>query len=155
MTTQSKHSYKGVLYLFIGELIASALVVLGYICYFNATDTPFKWTVVSGALFGALVTTLNFLLLSFQINRVIDEYISLLDNKEMSDEDASEFAQKYSLKAKNSIAKSNIQRTALIIVPLVLAFISGLFDPIATLIPLLLYKPLIYIVELINQKRGE
>ena len=155
MTTQSKHSYKGVLYLLIGELIASVLVILGYICYYNATDSPFKWTIVSGALLGALVTTFNFLLLSFQINRVIDEYISHLDNKEMSDEEASEFAKKYSLKAQNAVVKSNIQRTVLLIGPLVLAFISGLFDPIATLIPLLLYKPLIYIVELINQKRGE
>jgi hypothetical protein len=38
---------------------------------------------------------------------------------------------------------------------LVLAFITGWFNPLATLIPLLLYKPLLYVVELINKKRGE
>jgi len=45
-------------------------------------------------------------------------------------------------------------RSLLMIAALVVAFITKLFDPIATLIPLLLYKPLIYVIEIIKKKRG-
>jgi hypothetical protein len=38
---------------------------------------------------------------------------------------------------------------------LIVAFISGWFDPLATVIPLLMYKPLIYAAEFIKKKRGE
>ena len=155
MKDQNKNSYRGVLYLFLGEIISSLLIVVGYICYYNFVGSPFKWQVISGALLGSVVTTFNFFLLSVQVNSAINEYISLRGDREMTEDEATEFAKANTLKVKNAVAKSYVLRTALMIGTLVIAFISSWFEPLATLIPLLLYKPLIYIVELINQKRGE
>jgi cell division septal protein FtsQ len=151
METKNKNNYKGVLYLLIGELIASVFIVLGFALF----QKEFKWTVFSGALLGSFVTALNFLILSVQVNRAINDYITLRGNREMSEEEAAEFAKINGKSVQNAVAKSYILRTALMVGSLVLAFITGWFNPLATLIPLLLYKPLLYVVELINKKRGE
>lgn len=155
MKAQNKNSYRGVLYLFLGEIIASILIIVGYLCYYSVVGLPFKWQVISGALLGSIVTTFNFFLLSVQVNAAINEYIALRGDREMTEEEATEFAKAHTLKVKNAVAKSYVLRTALMIGTLVIAFITSWFEPLATLIPLLLYKPLIYIVELINKKRGE
>ena len=55
MEIKDKNNYKGVLYLLIGELIASVFIVLGFALFQN----EFKWTVLSGALLGSFVTALN------------------------------------------------------------------------------------------------
>ena len=150
MKTENKNNYKGALYLAIGELIASVLIVLGFIVF-----GQFNWTVITGALLGSAVTVFNFILLSVQVNKAIDDYIALRGDREMSEDEAAEFAKLNGTKVQNAVTKSYILRTGLMIGSLVVAFITKWFSPIATLIPLLLYKPLIYVVELINKKRGE
>ena len=73
----------------------------------------------------------------------------------MTDEEVEAFTKANSLKVQNAMTKSYILRTVIMIGTLVIAFITKLFDPLATLIPLLLYKPLIYVIEVIKKKRGE
>ena len=150
MKTKNKNNYTSAIYLAICELIASALICLGFILL-----NKFDWTVITGALLGSAVTVFNFVLLSIQVNKAIDDYIALRGDREMTEEEAAEFAKLNGTKVQNAVTKSYILRTGFMIGSLVIAFITKCFDPIATLIPLLLYKPLIYVVELINKKRGE
>ena len=73
----------------------------------------------------------------------------------MSEEEAEKFAKANSLKVQNAVTKSYILRTGLMMGSLVLALVTGWFDPIATLIPLAMYKPLLYVTQFIKQRRGE
>ena len=156
MKTDNKSYLKSTLYLSIGELIVSIFIVLGYILLDELSlGVEFTFKVITGALLGSVVAVVNFLILTIQVNRALDEFIALRGDSEMTDEEATEFSRKYSIKVQNAMAKSSILRTALMIGSLVLGFISGWFNVIATLIPLVLYKPLIYAVEIINKKRGE
>lgn len=150
MKTENKQNYKSVLYLAIGELIVSLLIVLVYIAL-----GQFNLTVITGALLGSAVTVFNFILLSVQVNKAIDEYITLRGDRDMTEEEAAEFSKRHGIKVQNAVTKSYVLRTGLMIGSLVVAFITKWFSPLATLIPLLLYKPLLYVVELINTKRGE
>ena len=150
MKTENKQNYKSVLYLAVGELIVSLLIVLVYIAL-----GQFNLTVITGALLGSAVTVFNFILLSVQVNKAIDEYITLRGDRDMTEEEAAEFSKRHGIKVQNAVTKSYVLRTGLMIGSLVVAFITKWFSPIATLIPLLLYKPLLYVVELINTKRGE
>ena len=146
---KTNNSYKDVLYLLSGEIIVSVGIVVAYIAL-----SLYQWNVLTGAILGAVVTVLNFLILSIQINKAIDKYMELIGDKEMSEEEAAEFAKKHSLKVQNAVTKSYALRTALMLGSLVIAFITGWFNPLATLIPLLMYKPIIYVIEVIKRKRG-
>lgn len=146
---KTNNSYKDVLYLLIGEIIVSVGIVVAYIAL-----GLYQWNVLTGAILGAVVTVLNFLILSMQINKAIDKYMELIGDKEMSEEEAAEFAKKHSLKVQNAVTKSYALRTALMLGSLVIAFITGWFNPLATLIPLIMYKPIIYAIEILKKKRG-
>lgn len=150
MKTNNKNYLKGTLYLAIGELIVSLLIVLGYVLL-----NKFTWNVITGVALGSAVTVINFLILSIQVNRALDEYIALRGDRKMTDVEVAEFSKKNSIKVQNAVTKSYVFRTGLMMGALVLAFVTGWFDVISTLIPLVLYKPLIYAVEFINKKRGE
>ena len=93
--------------------------------------------------------------MSSSANKAIDEYIKLRGEQEMTDEEAAKFAKENSIKVQNAVTKSYVLRTGLMVGSLVLAFITKCFNPIATLIPLVMYKPLLYAVQFIKMKRGE
>ena len=150
METQNKNSYIDTVYLAIGEVAVSLLVVLVYIAL-----GKFNWTVAGGVLLGSLVTILNFLILSHAVNKALNKFIDLRGDKEMDEDEAKAFAKANSLKVQNAVTKSYVLRTGLMMGALVLAFITKLFNPIATLIPLVMYKPLLYATQFVKQKRGE
>ena len=150
METQNKNSYIDTIYLAIGEFIVSLLVVLVYIAI-----GKFDWTVASGVILGSAVTILNFIILSHAVNKALNKFIDLRGDKEMDEEEAKAFAKANSIKVQNAVTKSYVFRTGLMMGALVLGFITKLFNPIATLIPLVMYKPLLYATQFIKQKRGE
>lgn len=150
METQNKNSYIDTIYLAIGEFIVSLLVVLVYIAI-----RKFDWTVASGVILGSAVTILNFIILSHAVNKALNKFIDLRGDKEMDEEEAKAFAKANSIKVQNAVTKSYVFRTGLMMGALVLGFITKLFNPIATLIPLVMYKPLLYATQFIKQKRGE
>jgi hypothetical protein len=150
MKTQNKNSYIDTIYLAIGEVAVSLLVVLVYTAL-----GEFNWTVVSGVILGSAVTILNFLILSHAVNKALNKFIDLRGDKEMDEDEAKAFAKANSLKVQNAVTKSYVLRTGLMMGSLVLAFITKLFNPIATLIPLAMYKPLLYATQFIKNKRGE
>ena len=150
MTNNKKSSYIDTVYLAVGEAFVSLLTVLVYIAI-----GKFNWTIVSGVILGSIVTIINFLILSYSVNKAIDKFITLRGDKELTDEEAEKFAKTNSIKVQNTVAKSYVLRTVLMIASLVIAFITKLFNPIATLIPLAMYKPLLYATQFIKNKRGE
>lgn len=150
MKTQNKNSYIDTFYLAIGEALVSLLIVLIYLAI-----GKFDFTILSGAVLGSIVTVINFIILSYSVNKALNKFIDLRGNKEMDEEEAKEFAKANSIKVQNAVTKSYVLRTGLMMGSLVLAFITKLFNPIATLIPLVMYKPLLYATQFVKQKRGE
>lgn len=150
METKNKSSYIDTIYLAVGEAIISLLITLIYTAL-----GKFDWTVLSGAVLGSTVTVINFLILSFSVNKALNKYIELRGDKEMTEEEAEKFAKTNSIKVQNAVTKSYIFRTVLMMGALVLSLITGYFDTIATIIPLIMYKPLLYAIQFVKKKRGE
>ena len=151
METKNKLSaYADSLWLLIGELMASALTV-GVFSLLG----KFHYSVITGGLLGSIISTLNFFILSVGINRAVNKYIEERGDKEMDDEEAEKFAAAHKLDVQNAMAKSYILRMLLMIGSLVLAGISGWFNIIATVVPFLAYRPVMYAIEFIKTKKGK
>ena len=150
MKTENKNSYIDTIYLAIGEIIVSLLVLLVYIAI-----GKFEWTVITGVILGSLATIANFIILSIALNKARDKFIDMRGDKELSEEEAEAFAKANSIKVQNAVTKSYVFRTGLMMGSLVIAFITKWFNPIATLVPLAMYKPLLYVTQFVKQKRGE
>ena len=137
-----------ILALATGEIIVSALVCVIYLIL-----GKFDYTVVTGTLLGSIVTVANFAVLTFSINRAIDKYLELRGSREMSEEEAEAFAKEHTMAVQNAATKSLILRTASMLAALVAAFLlTDLFSVLATAIPLLMFRPLLYVLELIKSK---
>jgi sensor histidine kinase YesM len=148
MENKSKLSvYIDSVWLAVGELIVAALTSLAFLLF-----GKFSYTVVTGALLGGAVTVINFLILSVAINRAINGYITERGDKEMDDEAAEEYAKQHGTAVQNAMTKSYMLRMLLMIGSLVLAMISGWFSPLATVIPLIMYRPILYVTEFIKVK---
>lgn len=143
-------AYADSLWLLIGELIISAAVTLVYLAIGR-----FDYTVVTGGLLGSFITTLNFFILSVGVNRAVNRYIEARGDKEMDDEAAEKFADEHKMDVQNAMMKSYVLRMLLMLGSLVLALLTGWFNVIATAIPLLAYRPVMYAVELIKTKLGK
>lgn len=148
MENKSKLSvYIDSLWLALGEVVIAALISLVYLALGR-----FDYTVLTGAALGGAVTVVNFLILSVGINRAISRYIDARGEKEMDDEEAEQYAKENGASVQAAMMKSYLLRMLLMIGSLVLAMISGHFSPLATVIPLLMYRPILYVVEFIKIK---
>ena len=145
--------YIDTLWLALGELVVALLVSCSFLIF-----GEFGYQVVIGALLGGAVTVINFLILSVAIDRAVNGYIEGRGDKEMDEEEADQYAKEHGIAVQNAMLKSYMLRMFLMIGSLVLAMLSGWFNPISTVIPLLMYRPVLYVVELIkikvNAKRG-
>ena len=137
-----------ILALATGEIIVSALVCVIYLIL-----GKFDYTVVTGSILGSIVTVANFAVLTFSVNRAIDRYLELRGSREMSEEEAEAFAKEHTVAVQNAATRSFILRTASMLATLVAAFLlTDLFAPLATAIPLLMFRPILYVLELIKSK---
>ena len=137
-----------ILALATGEIIVSALVCVIYLIL-----GKFDYTVVTGSILGSIVTVANFAILTFSVNRAIDRYLELRGSREMSEEEAEAFAKEHTVAVQNAATKSLILRTASMLAALVAAFLlTDLFSVLATAIPLLMFRPILYVLELIKSK---
>ncbi len=149
----SSNNYKEALVLTIGELLVAALTVLGFLVADIAFGTGFAYNVITGALLGCGVIVLNFFFLTLSVNRAVDKYLLERGKREMSEEEAEKFTNEHSATIQNSIKTSYIIRTFTILAALVIAFLfGGVFNPIATAIPLFCYRPILTVSELIRRK---
>ena len=144
---KTKLPYYEIFSLLIGEVILSACISLAYLI---AGD--FDYTVITGAMLGSLVTVLNFLYLSITTTKAIDEFLELRGAIEMTEEESATFAAEHQIKIQNTMKLSYIIRTLTMLACLVLAFLLKHFSVVATLVPLLAYRPITLVAAIIKRK---
>lgn len=150
--SRKQTTFNEILSFILGELIIAALTVLGGLVLSLAGVISFDYKIITGAILGFAVIVANYTMLSFSVNRAIASYMELRGNGEMSDEEAEQFAKDNSRLIQNAIARSFVIRTASMVAALVLAFLTGWFSPLATAIPMLAFRPLLTVIELIRKK---
>ena len=144
--------YVDIIILTLLELAVSLLTVIGFIVASFAFEVEFSYRVITGVLLGTLVTVLNYVFLTLAVNRAVNNFLALRGNKEMDDEEAAAFARENSAPIQNAMKLSFIIRTFTMLLALVIGFLLDVFNPIATAIPLLAYRPLLSITEIIKGK---
>ena len=143
---------KDLLPLAIAELTVAALVVLGAFLLGLAKIIAFDYRIITGALLGAAVMIVNYMFLALSVDKAIKDFIALRGDKEMDDDEAEKFAAENSMPIQNAIKTSYIIRTVSMIATLVVAFLLDWFNPLATAIPLLAFRPLLTVIEMIKGK---
>ena len=148
-------AFKESSFLIFGELIVSSLIIAAYLTIdLVGGSNIFSYTVITGAIFGSLVIILNYFFLSLSINRAVNDFLKERGTGEMSEEEIADFTAKHQMRIQNAAKKSYFLRTVSMVLALVLAFITGWFGVVATLIPLVMLRPLIYLNELYRRKKG-
>ncbi|MBR2343595.1 MAG: hypothetical protein IKA64_05010 [Clostridia bacterium] len=151
MNNDKSSAVRQALLLALGELLVLGIVVGVYLII-----DKFTYSVLLGAALGALVGIFNFFFLTVSVNRAVDEYLRLRGEREMSEEELERFTAEHSARVQNAAKVSYIVRTVAMLGALVLAFaLSTHFDVLATAIPLLMYRPLMYFVEIFERKKGD
>ena len=138
-----------ILLLAVGELIVSLIVTGVYLLL-----DRFSYAVISGCLLGSAVTVFNFVFLSISVNRAIDKALAGRKEGEMTEEEAEAFAAENQAAVQRAAQGSYLLRQILMLGVLVCAFLlDGWFDVIATLVPLLMFRPLLSVCGLMNSKK--
>lgn len=136
-----------------GETLVAVLTVVGYLLVSLLVESViFDYRVITGAALGAAVIILNFLFLSVAVNRAVDEFLLERTSREMTEEEAEAFAAEHSMKIQNTIKTSFIIRTVTMLATLVVAFLVDVFNPIATAIPLLAFRPVLTVASTFARK---
>ena len=143
---------KGVFALALGEAIVASLTVLGFFLCSLAFDTGFSYRVFTGAALGAAVTVGNYLALIISVNTQVEKYLALRGSQEMTDEEAEKFTNEHSMRIQNSMRASYIARTVTMLAALVAALLLDWFSPLAVAIPLLAYRPILTVSELLRRR---
>ena len=132
----------------IGEIITSLIV-----CAVFLIIKKFDLSVLSGVLLGSLVTVANFIFLMVFTNRAIDKAMAERGEGEMSDDEVAEFTAKHQANIQAAVKLSYVIRTLCIAASLVVAFLlDGVFNVIATIVPLLMFRPILTVSQLIKTK---
>ena len=134
------------------EVAVVILVTLGGLALDMGGIYRFDYKIILGAVLGAIVTLANYIVLTISLDRAVKSYLELRGDREMNDEEAEAFAKANSAPIQNAIKRSSTLRTLTLIAALLLAFITKMFNPIATVIPILAYRPLLTTIELIKAK---
>ena len=140
--------------LVIGEAIVSLLVIGVYLIVQACLPEQviFSYKVITGAALGSLVIIVNYAALSILVGRVVNRVLDMRGSGEMTEEEAAEFANKNAMKIQNTVTKSYIIRTLSMVAALVAALFIPVFEVIATVVPLLMFKPILYATEFIRGK---
>lgn len=152
-TPKKNKFFEDILPLTIGEVLVVALVILGGLALSMGGVINFNAGIILGAILGAIVTIINYVVLIISLDKVISDYLALRGEKEMSEEEAEEFAKAHTARVQKAVSRSSVLRTLSIVACLLIAFITGIFNPVATIIPLLAYRPILTVIEVIRAKR--
>ncbi len=128
------------------ELLLGALTV-GIFAFFPSFD----YTVPLGAVLGALTVTANFAALSVLTTKAVDASLAEFGG-EHTEEEAKAFAEENAQRIKAKVAASQIVRMLSMLGVLVLAFLSEQFNVIATVIPMLGFRPLLILADALGKK---
>lgn len=136
----------------IGELIVAALVVVGgYLLGLTGT-VGFDYRIITGALLGVVVMSINYAFLIKTVDKQLGAFAQSRGNKELTEEEADEYAKANSASVQKAFALSTTVRTVSMMAALLVAFILDWFNPIATAIPMFAFRFVISAVELIRSR---
>lgn len=138
----------------IGEAAVAVLTVGVFLLLDLFSLVEFSYTVITGAVLGAAVIVANFFFLARSTDKVALEAMEARGTKEMTEEEIEKFTEEHSARLNNAIKLSFIIRMASMLAALVLALISPWFHPIATLVPLLMLRPVITVSEYFRRKEA-
>ena len=142
----------------VGEIITSVLIVAVFmIVNFIKGEPLLHYSVPIGALLGSTITVVNFFLLSILTTRTVNKALASRGSGEMTDEEAETFAKEHQAKVQCAMTVSYVVRIATMVVALIVAFIfKEIFNPIATIIPIFMLRPLLTVTQLLlNKKEGK
>jgi len=145
-----------ILRILVGELIVSAVTVGVYMTVEAiANNDAFTFRVITGLLLGTLVILANYLFLTVSVNRAINKVMAERPEGEMTEEEAVEFANKHQGTIKNAAALSYIVRTLSMLATFILVFVflREWFAVVATVVPLLAFRPIIMVGEFFRKRR--
>jgi len=139
-----------------GELIAAAIT-----CFIIIAIRGWEvhYSIFTGSALGIAVMIANFIFLIISTNTALDRAMAERENREYTEEEAEEFAKKHKAKIALVSRVSYILRTATMIGALVVAFLikdgmgENVFNVIATLVPLIAFYPIIFVAQIILQRR--
>ena len=139
-----------------GELIAAAIT-----CFIIIAIRGWEvhYSIFTGSALGIAVMIANFIFLIISTNTALDRAMAERVNREYTEEEAEEFAKKHKAKIALVSRVSYILRTATMIGALVVAFLikdgmgENVFNVIATLVPLIAFYPIIFVAQIILQRR--
>ena len=136
----------------IGEAVVAVLTVGVFLLLDLFSLVEFSYTVITGAVLGAAVIVANFFFLARSTDKVALEAMAARGTTEMTEEEIEKFTEEHSARLNNAIKLSFIIRMTSMLAALVLALISPWFHPIATLVPLLMLRPVITVSEYFRRK---
>lgn len=144
-----------ILIIFIGEVIVSLITAGVYLIVEGVADNnAFTYRVITGAALGTAVVIANYLFLSVSVNRAINKVMAMRPEGEMTDDEIIEFSEKNQGVIKSAAAASYLVRTISMAVTFVLAFtlLRRWFAVVATVVPLLAFRPIIMVGEIFRKR---
>ena len=146
---KTKLPYYEMIALAIGEVIVSAIVAIVFLCI-----NMFTYAVILGAILGSALIIINFYALSISTTNALNRAIAEVGGEAMEEEAAKEFAARHQAKIQTIMTVSFIARMLSLAAALVVAFIlKDIFNPLATAIPLLMFRPILMVAGLISKRR--
>ena len=132
--------------LLIGELCVCAIVIAVY----ALIQKTVRFQVILSALIGALVMVANFFFLARSTDKLFMSVLEARGSGEMNDEQVAAFTAEYQAKMAAKMQLSFLIRILSMAATCALAFIF--LEGIAATVPLLMYRPLLYLSEIFRKK---
>lgn len=136
----------------VGEVIVAVLTVGVFLLLDLFSLVDFSYTVITGAALGALVIVLNFFFLARSTDKIALEAMAARGVGEMDEEEIEKFTKEQSAKMNNAIKLSFLLRTISMLAALIVALITPYFNAIATIVPLLMLRPILTVSGLLRRK---
>lgn len=151
MTAKKENRYTSVFWLLLAEAAVSAIVIGVFaLIIFVFPDLLFYETefykVITGSALGVAATVINFFTLCYTVNRAVDKYMTERGETEMDEEEAAKFANENAAKVQAEVTKSYLLRMLILVAACALLFTKQ-FDVIAVVVPMLVQRPLIVLIE--------
>ncbi len=148
-------NYLEIIIISVGEIIVSALTAAVYLTVDKITGNgAFSYRVITGAALGTAVVIANYLFLTVSVDRALKKVMALRPEGEMTEEEIIEFSEKNQGIIKNAAAASYIVRTLSMLAVFILVFtlLKEWFAVVATLVPLLAFRPIVMIGEFFRKR---
>ena len=153
-------TYLGISMLIISALIVAVFIIIDLAKGVGVSITAgegqlFSYKIITGAFLGSAVMLANHIALTVSVDRAVDNFLKLRGQQVMTDEEAEEFANKHGVMIQNKVRLSYIIRLVTMVAAIVLALLTKQFDVIATVIPLFMLRPLLFVDELMQKRRNK